>query len=119
LHALVQFCTHVWLSSFGEMERWRLEFLELIAKEFPTGEHKNWTTCKQLLPHIESLYKSSGQRIEKILGYQHRSILRSVNTLAVVLQYQGKYDEAERLNRRALEGYKKELGEQHPDTLRS
>jgi tetratricopeptide (TPR) repeat protein len=36
-----------------------------------------------------------------------------------MLQYQGKYDEAEKLNRRALEGYEKELGVHHPDTLTS
>jgi tetratricopeptide (TPR) repeat protein len=29
----------------------------------------------------------------------------------------GKYEEAEKLHRRALEGYEKELGVQHPDTL--
>jgi tetratricopeptide (TPR) repeat protein len=32
---------------------------------------------------------------------------------------QGKYDKAEGLNWRALEGCEKELGEQHPDTLTS
>jgi len=36
-----------------------------------------------------------------------------------VLHNQGKYGEAEKLNRRALEGREKELGVQHPDTLTS
>jgi hypothetical protein len=36
-----------------------------------------------------------------------------------VLQYQGKYEDAEKLNRRALEGREKELGVHHPDTLTS
>jgi tetratricopeptide (TPR) repeat protein len=45
--------------------------------------------------------------------------LSSVNILAGVLQHQGKYAEAETLNRRALEGSEKELGLQHPDTLSS
>jgi len=39
--------------------------------------------------------------------------------LAGVLWGQGKYLEAEMLNRRALEGREKELGKQHPDTLTS
>ncbi|KAF1972360.1 hypothetical protein BU23DRAFT_375359, partial [Bimuria novae-zelandiae CBS 107.79] len=39
--------------------------------------------------------------------------------LASVLQDQGKYDEAEKLNRRALEGREKELGVQHPHALTS
>jgi tetratricopeptide (TPR) repeat protein len=37
----------------------------------------------------------------------------------LVLKAQGNYAEAETLNWRALEGYEKELGEQHPDTLTS
>ena len=36
-----------------------------------------------------------------------------------MLQYQGKYEEAEQMNRRALEGYEKVLGREHPDTLTS
>jgi tetratricopeptide (TPR) repeat protein len=36
-----------------------------------------------------------------------------------VLRAQGKHAEAETLSRQALEGYKKELGERHPDTLAS
>jgi hypothetical protein len=31
-----------------------------------------------------------------------------------VLRYQGKYEEAEQMNRRALEGYEKALGKEHP-----
>jgi tetratricopeptide (TPR) repeat protein len=36
-----------------------------------------------------------------------------------VLSSQGKYDEAEAMQRRALEGYEKVLGRGHPDTLTS
>ena len=39
-----------------------------------------------------------------------------MSNLALVLQYQGKYHEAEKLDRRALEGREKELGIHHPDT---
>ena len=42
-----------------------------------------------------------------------------MDNLAGVLHYQGKYDEAEKLNRRALEGREKEHRVQHPDTLTS
>ncbi|KAF1950534.1 hypothetical protein CC80DRAFT_577110, partial [Byssothecium circinans] len=45
--------------------------------------------------------------------------LTSVSNLALVLQDQGKYDEAEKLNRKVLEGREKELGEDHPNTLTS
>jgi len=36
-----------------------------------------------------------------------------------VLRYQGKYEAAERMNQRALEGYKISLGGKHPLTLKS
>ena len=45
--------------------------------------------------------------------------LRSLSDLARVLQYQGKYEAAETMNRRALEGYEEVLGKEHPRTLTS
>ncbi len=41
----------------------------------------------------------------------------SVSVLALVRQYQGKYDEAEKQNQRLLEGREKELCKQHPNTV--
>jgi tetratricopeptide (TPR) repeat protein len=58
MHALVQFCTRAWLSSFGDVERWKQEFLGLMEMEFPTGRFENWAKCQQLLPHVQSLYDS-------------------------------------------------------------
>ena len=56
---------------------------------------------------------------KKVLEKEHPSTLVSVGNLALVLQYQGKYEAAEQINRRALEGYKKVLGKEHPSTLTS
>ncbi|KAF2802651.1 HET-domain-containing protein [Mytilinidion resinicola] len=56
---------------------------------------------------------------EKALGKEHPNTLTSVSNLALVLQYQGKYEQAEDMNRRALEGSEKALGKEHPDTLTS
>ncbi|KAF2205150.1 TPR-like protein [Delitschia confertaspora ATCC 74209] len=80
----------------------------------------------------EKLNRRALEGYKKELGVQHPDTLRSMSnlasillsqgnmsSLAYVLQTQGKYKEAEKLNRRALEGYKKELGVQHPDTLTS
>ena len=53
------------------------------------------------------------------LGPGHLDTLISLDHLAVVLQNQGKCDEAEAMNRRALEGRKEALGSNHPDTLAS
>ncbi|KAI0914524.1 hypothetical protein F4823DRAFT_572174 [Ustulina deusta] len=47
------------------------------------------------------------------------STLTTIAVLASVLRGQGKYNKAEEMNRRALKGYEKVLGKQHPDTLTS
>jgi tetratricopeptide (TPR) repeat protein len=42
-----------------------------------------------------------------------------VSNLALVLQHQGEYEQAEEMNRRALAGREKALGVDHPSTLSS
>ncbi|OBT60492.1 hypothetical protein VE03_10079 [Pseudogymnoascus sp. 23342-1-I1] len=69
---------------------------------------------------------------EKVLGVEHPDTLTSVSNvgwvlekqgnvsqLGWVLEKQGKYEEAEAMQRRALEGREKVLGVEHPDTLTS
>ncbi len=43
----------------------------------------------------------------------------SVDNLAGVLQYQGKFEVAGEMNRRAMHGMENVLGKEHPDTLMS
>jgi hypothetical protein len=40
-----------------------------------------------------------------------------MNNLALVLSYQGKYEQAEEVQRQVLELRKTVLGKEHPDTL--
>ncbi|CAG7977526.1 unnamed protein product [Penicillium salamii] len=56
---------------------------------------------------------------EKVLGREHPDTLTSVNNLGLVLDSQGKYEEAEAMHRRALEAREKVLGRKHPSTLSS
>ncbi|ETS73709.1 hypothetical protein PFICI_14655 [Pestalotiopsis fici W106-1] len=167
MHALVQLCTRVWLSSVNSMERWRHVFLRVMSKEHPDGEPENWMTCQQLEPHIaqiieteplttegkenwaqllnnaawyrwqmgrygaaEAMLRKAVEIREKILGgdrsdaleapsKHHLDMLISVDLLAIVLEKQGKYEEAEQLHQQALNGREKALGKDHPDTLRS
>ncbi|KAH8683388.1 hypothetical protein BGZ60DRAFT_524713 [Tricladium varicosporioides] len=115
MHALVHFCTRVWLSTFSNSRQWDREFLELMAREFSSADFKNWTKCQQLLPHVESLYKSELSDNESVSKWA-----QVLDQAAMYLQEAlGKYGEAEKLNRRVLERREKELGEQHPDTLAS
>jgi len=56
---------------------------------------------------------------ETTLGAEHPDTPNSINSIALVLQWQGKYEAAEEMNRRALEGSEKVLGKEHPNTLTS
>ena len=54
---------------------------------------------------------------KKMLRVEHSSTLTSVDNLASVLRYQGKYEAAEEINRRALKGREKVLRVEHPYIL--
>ncbi|KAF2786064.1 hypothetical protein K505DRAFT_368547 [Melanomma pulvis-pyrius CBS 109.77] len=120
MHHLVQFCTRVWLSSFNEVERWRRKFTMLMAKEFPSGDFKSWTKCQALLPHVAPMIEHEHEPAqEELLGDWAQVLSNAACILGLVLQYRGKYEAAEEMNRQALEGREKALGKEHPDTLTS
>ncbi|KAJ5706448.1 hypothetical protein N7536_002137 [Penicillium majusculum] len=54
---------------------------------------------------------------ESVLGLEYPDTLTSVSNLGLVLDRQGRYEEAEAMHRRALERSEKVLGPEHPDTL--
>ena len=54
---------------------------------------------------------------ERILGKEHPDTLTSINNLAVLYQYQDRYEEAEPLCIRVLEARERLLGKDHPRTL--
>ena len=53
----------------------------------------------------------------KVLGPEHPDTLITMSNLAVVLNRQGKYKEAELMNRQTLARREKVLGPEYPDTL--
>ncbi|CUS13676.1 unnamed protein product, partial [Tuber aestivum] len=63
------------------------------------------------------IFRELLEGIEKSLGPYNSDVLQCILCLALALRRQGKYDESEKLNRRAVEGYEKVLGPEHPDTL--
>jgi len=56
---------------------------------------------------------------DKVHGPEGALTLLSVSILALAVGDQGKYEEAERMHWRVLEGYVKLLGEEHSATLAS
>jgi hypothetical protein len=57
--------------------------------------------------------------LTKALGPEHADTLASVHNLAIVLYGEGRYTEAERLDRETLDIRRGVLGPEHPDTLAS
>ncbi|KAF2843949.1 hypothetical protein T440DRAFT_494281 [Plenodomus tracheiphilus IPT5] len=69
MHALVQFCTRVWLSSISNAGQWEERFVRLMAQEPPSGKDKNWAQCQQLLPHVEPLFASKLAGEEALMAW--------------------------------------------------
>ncbi|KAF2478343.1 uncharacterized protein BDR25DRAFT_321365 [Lindgomyces ingoldianus] len=95
----------------------------VLSAVFPSGDYKTWADCDVLLPYAREAIshrasRMSTERKEEVLGLEHLDTLISVSQLGSVLEGQAKYEEAEAMHRRALEGYEK-LGREHPDTLTS
>ncbi|KAH7131165.1 TPR domain protein [Dactylonectria macrodidyma] len=114
MHALVQFCTQVWLSSFSNIQQWKREFLKVISDQYPLGEYENWPECKRLDPHVDKILKEEPNSTEDVLRWA-----RLLTNAGWYRWKKGIYEEAEEINRQALDAREKVLGREHPDTLTS
>ena len=114
MHALVQFCTQVWLATFDDKERWRCKFLNIISSQYPFGVVENWTICRKLDPHIETAIEACPKAEADIMSW-----CALLHNAAGYRDSNGRHGEAEEMNRRTLEARRNILGEVHPDTLGS
>lgn len=114
MHALVQFCTRVWLSSSGESERWEQRFIALMAQELPSGEYENRLKCQQLLPHIERLYDTEPSTIEVSKAWA-----QVLTNAAWYLWTTGIYNTAQQIATKAFAAREKALGTDNTETLLS
>ncbi|KAL6406226.1 Kinesin light chain [Ilyonectria robusta] len=114
MHALVQFCTQVWLSSFGDMQQWEREFLKVMSDRYPPGEYENWAECQTLDLHIDMIIKKEPGNREDIIRWA-----RLLTNRGWYWRMRGRYKEAEQMNRRALNAREKVFGREHPSTLTS
>ncbi|PON25783.1 hypothetical protein TGAM01_v205220 [Trichoderma gamsii] len=114
MHALVQFCTRVWLleSDGNHFARLKSLFLDLSAEHFPDGTFDTWATCQLLLPHMKPLMD------EKVLGKP--DIFNWCELLENVSWYMreiGNYSAAETIAQTALDASRRLLGNEHRITL--
>ncbi|EWY97447.1 hypothetical protein FOYG_02287 [Fusarium oxysporum NRRL 32931] len=113
MHALVQFCTRVWISAAGNEEQWRQLFLRSMSIHFPDGAFETWPTCQILLPHIEPMFEEEPPT-EGLLDWACL-----LTNCAYYMLTIGNYGVAEDLSKMAVNARTKMLGEDHPDTLSS
>lgn len=105
MHALVQFCTRVWLSSFGDVTQWEQRFVVLMARELPSGEYKNWAECQRLFPHVEPLFEREPAAEEAVKAWAE-----VMTNAAWYLWLQGSYSTAQQVAARALSASERVFG---------
>ncbi|KAK7591913.1 hypothetical protein V3481_006550 [Fusarium oxysporum f. sp. vasinfectum] len=113
MHALVQFCTRIWISAAGNEGTWRQLFLRSVSRHFPDGTFETWPICQMLLPHVEPVFEKEPL---------HEGLLDWAYLLTNCAQYMltiGNYGVAESLSKKAVNSRSKVLGEEHPHTLTS
>lgn len=114
MHALVQFCTRVWLSSFGRVEPWRDCFIQLLAQEFPHGMYETWEECQRLLPHIEPLFN-----IEPVCEKTAKAWTELLTHAACYLCLKGSYEVAQAVAQNAVTTRERIFGPDDGRTLKS
>ncbi|KAL3483807.1 putative kinesin light chain [Aspergillus germanicus] len=133
LHRLVHLATRNWLRRRESLERWVEKAAGQLDEIFPNSDHDNrqkWrdTEFQALQDHYHDFLARTGSCLESDGRYGEAEIIsrtvlemreRAVSQLGSVLARQGKYEEAEAMHQRALQGFEKVPGPEHPNTLSS
>lgn len=114
MHALVQFCTKIWLleSNESDFARLRFLFLSLSAKHFPIGDFETWARCQLLLPHMKPLLDEEPTDELGIVDWSELSANVSLYMLEIGDLFAG-----ENIARTALKSTKRLLGGEDPKTI--
>ena len=113
IHRLVRLSMLNWLTEEGEWKHWAKKVLQRLADVFPFAKHENRGVWMRYLPHTQyvlEFWKDTDDEKAK------QDLLFNVGESFHVM---GKYQEAERMYRQALELKEKVLSQEHPDTLAS
>jgi tetratricopeptide (TPR) repeat protein len=114
MHPLVQHCTRLWLSSFGDMKDCESQFIQLMAQAYPDATYETWEDCQELLPHVERLLEIEVEDETNIILWAQ--VLRDAVAFMVL---QGTYKAAEGAATKLFSVCQKLLGPEHQVTLTS
>jgi tetratricopeptide (TPR) repeat protein len=113
MHRLVQISTQRWLRLHGEMDKWRVEALQVLSELFPPDNYENWAACEALTPHVQVVTQYT---FTPDLNLQYAKLLHKASSYD---ETQGRYNVAYGRCLDALSIRKNELGPEHRDTLRT
>lgn len=107
IHRIVQ---EVVRDSLEEQKRrlWAERAIRALEKAFPKPDYDNWHTCERLLGHVISAVKVIDE-----LGILIAEAGRLLNDTGVYCNERAEYEVAGQILSKALEIYKKTLGEDH------
>ncbi|KFZ19943.1 hypothetical protein V501_00395 [Pseudogymnoascus sp. VKM F-4519 (FW-2642)] len=136
LHRLVHLSTRNWLNLRNEWDDRANAALHRVEDMFPRPKHENRALWMSYQIHAQCVLTSTKDREKEseewyslalrigecclnteVLGKTHPETLATMGNLAVVLDRQGKYAEAETINRQTLKLTEEVLGKTHPETL--
>ena len=118
-------CGSLLASELTTKGRWKQA--EILLRELCHLANRNPDVRDMVDSTLSSMFERKSQEAEemrmrerlRIQGEQHPDVLRSMNNLALVLQKQAKWKEAEEMHREVLRMSHHLLGEDHPNTLSS
>ncbi|KAK8000501.1 TPR-like protein [Apiospora arundinis] len=113
IHRLVRLAMRNWIKSQGLQRDRVTTSLKSLASAFPFPEHENRNVWLGYLPHAQAALELQSECADQYA--QWRLLFNTAECHSIL----GKYGEAERLYRPALELSEKVLGREHPDTLGS
>ncbi|KAK3613079.1 hypothetical protein LTR22_028314, partial [Elasticomyces elasticus] len=114
MHRLVQLAAQEWLKASGEYQAWAQQSIRHLDNALPNGSYENWQRSRALYPHVNLALDLNLDSRDGSL-----SLTSVLYKAAWFIGEQGQYKAAEEMNRRALKGYEKALGPEHPSTLTS
>ncbi|KAH7132768.1 acyl transferase/acyl hydrolase/lysophospholipase, partial [Dactylonectria macrodidyma] len=94
--------------------------LALVGSSVPTRDSKDyWVFQQRLLPHAERCAEWMRRALSDVVVWyiSDELVTGSLHMLGMLYSDQGKFQEAEEIYERALEGYEKTLGPHHTSTL--
>jgi tetratricopeptide (TPR) repeat protein len=114
MHGLVQLAMRKWLEAYGQLERWKQQYIKNLCSEYPTGEYENWVKCQALFPHARTALAQQPEGDRSLSEWA--LILYRAAGYALL---RGNYFDAEKMSRKAMKTRNKILSQEHKDTLNS